>query len=372
MKRALIFLVLVWGVTSCNTNDNNKVVEQGWVEQPLKYSLKWKVFRSGDKVRIDIVEPYKGAKEVMHYYLLKEGSKSEEPTIVVPVTNLVVTSTTHLPALEMIGSGASLTGFPSTNFISSPYFYNRVEEGKIIDLGPDNDLSVEALLELEPQMMMGYSVNGNMKKNALIEKAGIPVLLNADYLEETPLGRAEWIKLFGLLTGKEKEADSIFNRIEQNYNQIKRSVEGSSNQPTVFSGSEYKGTWFMPAGNSWAGLLIKDAGANYLWSQSEGSGSLELSFENVFEKSEKADFWVGSTMVNKVEDFKKLNMGYQHFKVFQEKSMYNSNKKTNNRGGNDYYESGFSRPDLVLSDLVNIFHPGLLKQDSLVYFQKMN
>src|SRR5690606_22968245 len=125
------------------------------------------------------------------------------------------------------------------------------------------------------------------------EKAGIPVIYNADWVETTPLGKAEWIKFFGVLFDKQQEATNFFNKVVKDYTDAKNTVAEQGKKPTVISGSIFQDVWYVPQGSSWMAQFINDAGGNYLWSDSEGTGSLSLSFETVFEKGMNADFWIG-------------------------------------------------------------------------------
>jgi iron complex transport system substrate-binding protein len=207
---------------------------------------------------------------------------------------------------------------------------------------------------------------------AIIEKLGIPVILNGDWLEETPLGRAEWIQFFGVLFDKEKLADSIFKNIEANYIEAKNIALKATTKPSVISGGLFKDIWNLPAGESFEATFLKDANTNYLWKDSEGKGSLSLNIENVFEKGKNADLWISPSYYKTMEQLENANDMYPKFKAFQNQQIYSYVNKQGENGGIVYFELAPARPDLVLKDIIKIAHPELLKDYSFTFYERLN
>ena len=186
------------------------------------------------------------------------------------------------------------------------------------------------------------------------------MLYNGDWVEKSPLGKAEWIKFFGALYGKSKEADSIFKSIETEYLTTKKLAQEVSQRPTVLSGAMYKDVWYLPHGESWPAQLIEDAGGDYLWKDSQGTGSIGLSIESVLDKGQNADFWIAPGQFGSYQTLSEAHAVYTQFEAFKNKKLYTFTTKKGATGGMLYYELAPNRPDLVLKDLVYYLHPELL------------
>lgn len=384
MRTKLIVLFLVVSVLSCTpSSSDNKTNENigspNYNTIQLKHATNFKVRYEGTHKIIEIVAPFPGAVKSLKYRLIPKFEQSiaqtqnyKEAIIYTPVETFVCTSTTHLAPLDMLDAEDKLIGFPSTQYISSESVRNQVKSGETIELGKDSDINIELLMELSPELVMSYTLTGNYTLLEPIRSVGIPVVLNAEYLEKTPLGRAEWIKFMALFFDKEKEADSIFNDIEKNYFRIQSMVDKQLTTPTIMSGIVYGDTWFVPGGQSWPAKFFRDAGGNYLWSNDQSSGSLQLSFEAVYEKVQYAEYWIGAANYFSLNELKEADHRYAHFDSFVSGNVYTYNARVVENGGNDYFESGFSRPDIILSDLVKILHPDLLPEYKLYYSRQLD
>lgn len=348
-----ILLSLFHMLFSCSSPSRN--AKQHTALQQLEYANKFEILKDGLKV----IEPWPGAVKPKTYWI-KEVPK-----------RIVVTSTTHLPYLELLGLADNLVGFPNTQYISSPTFRKRVEEGKITDLGPDGNINLELLIALQPDVVIAFDMGNESTTLDKIEEAGIPVVYNADYLETSALGRAEWIKFFGKYFQKEQVADSVFSKIKSRYDSLKQLVSQVSERPTVFSGVLYGDTWFLPGGQNWAAGFYKDAGGTYLWADNSSTGWLEVSFESVFDKASQADFWIGTSTFNTRDELAGQDSRYEEFTAFPQHKIYSYNKRISETGGYDFFESGYARPDIVLADLIRIIHPELLVDYETYYFQKL-
>ncbi len=321
-----------------------------------------------------IRQPYKGASEPLIYYLVPKGVSFATPpdgsVIRTPVERIICTSTTHIPLLVYLDKTETLVGFPTPDYISSPAMRRHINSGKVTDLGVDKSMNTELALSLEPELVMSYSVSGNNSSNRQLQDLGIPVLINAEYLEEHPLGRAEWIKLTGLLYHRYEESDSIFNSIENEYLKYAAQVQDENERPTAFSGILYGDTWFLPGGNNYASKLMADAGIAYLWEDNEESGFLEISFEAVLDKAVDADLWIGVASFRSLADLKQEDERYGLFRAFQNEEIY-TYASPEGATGNQYLELGYLRPDLILSDLIQIAHPGAIEADSMYFYSQL-
>lgn len=325
---------------------------------------------------ITINNPWPDAKETFRYALVEKNAgitigDGFDAVIQIPVDSIVVTSTTHIPSLEMLEEGDALVGFPNMNYISSEATRKRITEGKITELGKNEHLNTEVLIDLAPDVVVGFAVDGSNSTFDVIKKTGIPVLYNADWTETSPLGKAEWIKFFGALFNKEMKAAEIFNSIEADYEEAKAIAQRSENSPTVLSGAMYKDVWYLPQGDSWAAQFIADANGRYLWNESTGTGSLSLHLESVLEKGQKADFWIGPGQFSTLEQIDEAHSVYGQFDAFKNDRVYSFTTRKGATGGVIYYEVAPNRPDLVLKDMIKILHPDVLPEYELYFFSKL-
>ena len=219
---------------------------------------------------------------------------------------------------------------------------------------------------------MSYTMTRDLGQLRKISELGIPVVINAEYLEEHPLGRAEWIKFMALFYNKQALADSVFNVIEAEYLATQKLAETVAHKPTVMSGIVYGDAWFMPAGKNYAARLLKDAGTHYLWSDTESTGFLELSFEAVYQKAKEADLWIGVGSFQTIDEIRNAESRYGLFKPIKEQQVYSFNARKGAKGGSEFLELGYLRPDLILKDLVKIAHPQLLPEYELFFHRKLD
>jgi len=324
--------------------------------------------------KLIIKTAFQNSTEVSEYEILKKNSTStsKNKIIKVPIQRIALTSTTHIPMVELLNKETTIVGFANTKYVSSEKTSALIAVGKIKEIGKESSLNTEVILDLKPEIVIGFSVSAANKSLTTLQKSGIPVLYNGDWLEETPLGRAEWIKFFGVLFDKEKQADSIFKVIEANYLKAKNSALKATTKPTILSGAIMsKDIWNLPAGNSFVAQFLKESNTNYLWNNSKGKGSLSLSFESVFEKGKDADFWIAPGYFSSKEQLLQSNQIYTEFEAFKNNKIYTTSTKKGKTGGVLYYELAPVRPDLVLKDLIKITHPNLLPNYTLTFFEKM-
>jgi len=341
----------------------------------IKYAKGFDIVTINGLKKLIIKTGYQNTTTVFEYLILNKTAKKatlKNQTIQVPIKEIVVTSTTHIPMVELLNEESSIVGFPHATYISSEKTRTLIDAGKIKEIGKENSLNTEILLDLQPELVVGYSITSADKSLTTVQKAGISVIYNGDWLEETPLGRAEWIKFFGVLYNKEKQADSIFNAIETNYLEAKKIALKATTKPTILSGAIMsKDIWNLPAGESFVAQFLKDANLNYLWKNSKGKGSLSLSFESVFDTGRTADYWIAPGYFSSKEQLLQSNQIYAEFTAFKNDSIYTPSTKKGKTGGVIYYELAPTRPDLVLKDIIKITNPNLLPNYELTFFEKM-
>ena len=285
---------------------------------------------------LKVTKPWPEAKEGFTYVLAKDvknvpDSLKSATFIKIPLQKIVVTSTTHLPSLVNLQEEKSLVGFPGLDYISSPKIRAIISNGRLKELRDNDNVNVEMTIDLQPELIVGHSMEANNPKYKNLQEAGVPVIFNGDWVETTPLGKAEWIKFFGALYDKNAEATAYFKEIEKAYTEAKMLVKNAEVKPAVLSGAMYQDVWYAPQGESWMAQFVKDAGGKYLWGDTKGTGSLSLSFEEVIEKAQPADYWIGPAQFTSYAELEKANKHYTQFKAFKEKKIYTYSAKRRKR-----------------------------------------
>lgn len=265
-----------------------------------------------------------------------------------------------------------IVGVSGINFINDSITNKLINKNKIIDVGYEQNLNYELILSLKPDLIIAYSVESkNVNYITKLKELGLHVIFVAEYLEESPLAKAEWIKFFGAVFNEYQKSDSIFNTIDIEYNNIKKIAQNFKEKPTVLSGLPWKDSWFIAGGRSNLAYLFKDAGATYIWNTDTSTQSFSLNLENVLNNAINADFWLNSGSANSLNDIYLTDSRLNNFKAFKTKNVYNNNAKCNSFGGNDYWESGIINPQVVLKDIIKIIHPNSFPNYQTFYFKKL-
>ena len=342
----------------------------------LRYAKGFTVTRVDHAKLVEVLYPYPGATTGFKYLLVEKGQPvpthdADTKVITTPINSIVCTSTTHIPLLDYLEESEKMVGFPSLDYISSEKTRKRIDAGQVKELGVDDGMNVELIAVLKPDLVMGYTMSAEYGQFRKIEELGVPVVINAEYLEEHPLGRAEWIKFMALFFNKEEEAEKVFKMIEENYLNTKALADQTTKKPTVLSGVVYGDTWFLPGGKNYAAKLLTDAGCQYLWSGDSSNGFLQLSFESVYEKAHAADLWIGVASFTSLEELSNADQRYTKFGPYINRQVYTYNARKGAKGGSEFLELGYLRPDIILKDLVKIAHPELLPEYSLYFHKKL-
>ena len=367
-------VVFVSLLTACNQQkDNNKsITTNNQIELAIGFELyDYEGFKLL-KVKNSSPESNKTETYVLHKngFQIPDSIKSHT-SIVVPINNIIVTSTTHIPSLEMLGTTETLIGFPGLNYISSETVRAKIDKGQIKEVGQNESINTEIVIDLNPVVLVSFAIYESNQTLENLKQAGIKVLLNGDWNEKNPLGKAEWIKFFGALYDKDQEAKEIFERIKSEYQLAKELALTSTQKPSILTGNIFEDVWYLPKGDSWSAVFLEDANTEYFWKDTSGTGSLAFSFEQVFDTAQNADFWIGAGIYTSLDEMKKANPHYKEFKAFQEEKVYSFSMKKGVTGGAIYYELAPNRPDLVLKDIIKITHPELLEDYELQFFEQL-
>lgn len=337
----------------------------------VDYHLNYKV--------VSVKNPWRNADTTFQYVLVQCNTPipsgfDKSQIVKLPINSVVVMSTTHLPLLDKLNLVDQLVGVSDTNQINTPSVVAKVKSGKLAEVGKNSNANIERILEIKPELVTTYGVgNPKLDSHPKLIEAGMPVAIIAEYMESSPLGRAEWLKFMALFFNREAEAEKVFSQTIAKYRSIAKIASQATTKPTVLSGSDNRGTWYIPGGDSYAAKFIADAGGNYIWKDDRSTGSLNLSFEQVFDKANAAEYWINSSQAWKtVDDLTNADRRYSKFAAVKTPKLFNPTARINPTGGNDYWEGGTANPDIVLADMVKILHPELLPKHQLVYYRSLS
>lgn len=344
---------------------------------PLEFAQGFQLFQGENFWEIHVTQGYTGAEKTYRYLVLEEGAEVEKSSfdavVQLPISKVVLTSTTQVPHLDMLGETDKLIGFPQTDLISSVPTRARIDAGKVTDLGNGPSANPEMVLDLQPDWIMISTLGEDLRYLDLFAQANIPALINGEYVEQNPLGRAEWIKFTGILLGKYEEAVAEFEQIKAAYQEAEKlaAQNPAGNRPKVLSGVMYQDIWYAPSAESWGAQILQNAGGDYVFADQSGSGSLQLNYEFVLDRAAEAEVWIGSADFPDVKTMGSSEPRYQNFQAWKSGQIYTYTAKKGATGGLEYFELGYVRPDLILKDLIKILHPELLPEYELYFYQKL-
>jgi iron complex transport system substrate-binding protein len=326
---------------------------------------------------VKILNHSAGSTDTLDYLLLPAGipappGHAHAQVIRIPVQSMIVTGSTHIAQADFAGVADRITGVGNGQYVICPVVREGLRTGRVRQVGVEGSMNNELAISMRPGFIMTMTnPDAAFGEYKTLMDAGIPILPNADWLETTPLGKAEWVKLMGALTDREDVVDKKFDSVAQVYRRLAAIGNAAAAKPSAITGMPFKGTWYTPAGGSFIAQFLRDAGASYHWSETQGTGSLALSFETVAPVALTADFWLDAGDANSKKEILSLDSRYGAFRAFRSDAIYTYNRRVNAAGSSDYWESGSVNPQWVLADLIRILHPGVLPPDTLIYYKQI-
>jgi iron complex transport system substrate-binding protein len=298
------------------------------------------------------------------------GYPSHYRHIKIPCKKIAALSSIYASMFCELGKMDAIVAVDNMDYVINKSLRNKHSATPLKELAKGPQIDLEQTVALQPDIVFTYGMGHGEELTDKLLSTKIPIAVSVDHLEETPLARAEWIRFFAAFVDKEKEADSIFAQVKNNYLRLTGSVATAKEKPSVFSEVKFGDVWYMPGGKSYVAQLLSDAGANYLWSADERSGSLPLSFEQVYARAVNAEYWINLSMVNSKRELLGHDARYSQFKAFRSGNLYNNNLVTNEKGYSIYWETGMYHPDRILSDLIRIFHPEMTGLGNDLYYYR--
>lgn len=322
---------------------------------------------------ITVTNPWQGADSItMQLFIARDGEPVPEgftgQVLEGDASRIVAMSSTHIAMLDAVGEAGRVVGVSGIDYISNPVIVAKRDS--IGDVGYEGNINYELLLSLEPDLVLLYGINGASSMEGKLNELGIPFVYIGDYLEESPLGKAEWMVAISEIVGRRADGEKTFAGIHVRYNDLKRKVaDAVVSTPSVMLNTPYGDSWFMPSTESYVVRLVKDAGGYYLYDKNTGNTSMPIDLEEAYRLTSEADMWLNVGMAKSLDELKTLCPKFTDTRCFRNGNVWNNNLRTNAVGGNDYYESAVVNPDILLRDLVKIFHPGLVEEDFVYYRQ---
>ncbi|WP_321430964.1 ABC transporter substrate-binding protein [uncultured Methanolobus sp.] len=385
----LVFLLVIPGIlmSGCmdgaNTGSNDPIDENYNASKDyfpdkidIEYAQGFSVEYHNNYKMVTVEEPDSDVE--YSYILVQKGTPvpdhdSDATVIEIPVESVAALSTTHLPALEIIGKTDKLKAVSSFAYINSVPVRQMIDDGTIEEVGTGSYMNTESMVRIDPDVIFTLTtgVPYDDKHIDNLADLGLKPVIVDEYKEKSALGQAEWIKFMSLFFNAEDEASEYFDGVAEDYMELAEKTKTVEDKPVVMSGIAWQGSWYIPGGNSLIAQYIEDAGATYFWEENNNTATVTLDFEAVFDKGKDADYWISSGMWDNQEDLEAEDPLYLQFKSVSNGTVYTSYYRVNENGGNDYYESGTVRPDVVLADFVKIFHPELVPDHELYYFKRI-
>lgn len=374
MKYLLYIIFFGICLTACNQNKKEKdgIISSRDADgiTDIKYAKGFMVNDFGNYRLVDITDPSGESDIVYKYALLNRGTDgknipSDYQIIETPVQNVICLTTLQISNFIKLNAVDRIVGMTSTRFLFNEQLNNQLKEGKTRKIGIEGEFDTELVMALNPDIILvspfkkgGYDAIRNLD---------IPLISFLGYKESSPLGQAEWIKFTAMLLSVEEQAAKQFEEIESKYNELKKIAASVSYQPTVMSGELHSGTWYVVGGSSYLAQLFRDAGAGYFMKNDDESGGFYVDFETVYSQGANADYWRMVNSYNGTFDYEALKQSdarYADFKAFKDKKVIYCNLREK-----PFYENTPVEPEVVLADLIKIFHSELLPEHTPVYYE---
>ena len=366
MKKSLIILLsIIYIFHSCNnaTDKNVQNSKKDETSNLVHYAENFKIHPYENGYKLEIKS--KSSSNFDEFYIFNDSldipEKIKNQDIIrTPIKSAIAFSSTQWSVFQKLGEINVIKGILESNYSKNEEILRLVKEGVIIDLGTSNQVNTEKVINLKAELIL-YTPYPTIDYSNLGELSGSTMIPFPDYLESHPLGRAEWMKVIGILCGKEKETTEWFNSIVNRYESLSDICKTIENKPTVFSDLPFENQWYVPGGNSYIAQIFKDSGSEYIWQNDNSTGSLHIDAENVLLKAQNADYW---RVINSYdtpftyESLAKENELYPLFKAFKEKNLLVCNVRECG-----YFEQSQYEPDILLADFIYHFHPEILKNE---------
>jgi len=382
LRFTLLLTGIIAGFASCNGRgqhaDNTAIAvfpDSAMVEFAHGFTME----KHDGVTLLTVSNPWQGAQDVTYRYVLCPTGKeipdeyAQYSVIHTPVKRVICLSTTHVAMLSALGQTSSIKALSGAAFVSDTVVRKAIDGGQIVDIGYEQGLNYEKIISLNPDVVFAYGVGGEVSGSlSRLASLGQKIVFNAEYLERTSLGKAEWIKFMAVFYGCEEQAAEKFNVIRNEYHSLCRLVEDWPERlPKILYGLPWQGIWYIPGGESWMAAMIADAGGDYIWKENASHESIPINIENIVHQGGAADLWINAGAARTLAELRSVDERLSLIKPFLTGTVYNNDARAGTNGGNDFFESGVVNPHIILKDMMKIFHPDLLPDHQLYYYKKL-
>lgn len=326
----------------------------------------------GNSTLIVVKNPWQGADDVEQMLLIdRDGTFNTSGTDIQRIDHdakrIICMSSSYVAMLSTIGKQEAIAGVSGINFISDKYVVANSD--KIGDVGYDNNINYEMVVALNPDLVLLYGVMGASGMESKLRELGIPYLYLGEYVESSPLGKAEWMVAVGEITGARDKAVEIFSTISERYTALATEVSlAAKERKQVMLNTPYRDSWFIPSEQNYIARIIRDAGGEPFTIAGTGNSSQPIDIEQAYIWASEADVWLNVGACNSLEELIRQNPKFADVKAVREKRVYNNNARQTTQGGSDFWESGVVRPDVILQDLVTILQGN---EGELYYYKQL-
>ncbi len=377
MTHLKTILILISSVTLSACAGNTSGIKNSELINGNEYAKHFRVTGKEDKVQFEIIDNWSSSEDNTYCYsfVINTDNKSDNKkttTLKYPVKRVVCMSTSHIAYMKVLRLTNLIVGVSGKQYISDKDVLSGIEKGTIYDIGYEGSLNYELLLRLKPDIVFTYGIMG--ENNIYIDKIkelGIDVVALGDYLEDNPLGKLEYLKLFGSIFDCQQRADSIYNSVKSRYLSLKESVKDITARPKILLNAPWKEVWYIPGSLNYMSVLINDAGGELILSKKGVSKTVAHNLEEVYQRAMTADFWLNPNNFASIEELRKSNPLFKNIPSLKSGRIYNNNKRETLNGGSDFWETGVTEPDVILNDLINILHPETSLNRELVYYKRL-
>ena len=378
MKKRLIHILILCAILggTCSCTSSGNIDDYNMAVYTPTYATGFRIVGAEGKQStiIRVTNPWQSADEVeTMLFIARGGEKAPNgfrgQVLQGDAKRVVCMSSSHIAMLDAIGAVESVVGVSGKNFITNPYVV--AHQRTIADVGYDGNMNFELLVAQQPDIVLLYGVTGACTMESKLNELGIPYIYVGEYVEEDPLGKAEWLIALAEIVGLRQQGLTYFSELPQRYEQLK-SMAAAAQTPTpkVMLNTPYADSWFMPSTTSYIARLIADAGGDYIYKQNTSNHSLPIDLEQAALLTTQADIWLHVENINSLDDLRRQLPKFAQMPCVQRGEVYNCDKRRVVGGGNDYWESGVVHPDVILRDLIKIFHPELVSEE-FVYYRKI-
>ena len=367
------FIILLSILTSCQNGKGNKLALEAGDTIPIKYAQYLTMMKHDGFTEVTLQNPWKADKMLHRYILIPKGDEGDKvasqfkrnahtDVVRTPVDNSIIFTAPHCELMYELGCPEVIKGVCDFDYINIPDLHER----EIVDCGSSMQPMMEKIMDCKPEAMLisPFENTGYGK----LEKLNIPIIETADYMETSPLGRAEWIKFYGAIFGREHQADSLFASIDSTYQALKAKARKLPKGHSILTERKTGSVWYTPGGKSTIGILIADANAAYAFANDKHNGSLALSPEQILDKAKDMEIWafkyIGRVPLTRA-DLLQEYQGYASLEAFKTGDIYECNT-----GVVPYFEQTSFHPEYLLREFMQLTHPEM-DLGGLRYYKKM-